>query len=114
MVRESLSRSCLRCVSISSVCFKSKLIYERPAHAYTFSFEPNPDWSSFYAYGPEIKQYMQAFAQNHDLMPYIELNSKVLKAEWIEEKGICKFFMVDICAKQYANFMRLKTKSKLM
>ncbi|KAL4724306.1 hypothetical protein ACLX1H_008919 [Fusarium chlamydosporum] len=25
-----------------------------PAHIYTFPFEPNPDWSSFYASGPEI------------------------------------------------------------
>lgn len=66
-----------------------------PAHAYTFSFEPNPDWSSFYAYGPEIKGYMQGFAQKYDLSPFISLNSKVLKAEWKEEKGICESPRVD-------------------
>lgn len=59
-----------------------------PAHAYTYSWEPNPDWSSFYAYGPEIKKYFQTFAEKHDLMQYMQLNSKVLKAVWNEEKGI--------------------------
>jgi hypothetical protein len=43
---------------------------------------------------------MQEFARKHDLMPYIELSSKVLKAEWIEEKGICKFPVAEMCAKQ--------------
>lgn len=27
-----------------------------PAHAYTYSFEPNPNWSSFYAAAPEIRK----------------------------------------------------------
>ena len=78
----------------------------RPAHAYTFSFAPNPDWSSFYAYGPEIKKYMQDFAQKYDLLPYISLNSKVLKAQWIEEKGICKSPMVEDCVKPNADLVR--------
>jgi hypothetical protein len=26
-----------------------------PAHAYTFSFEPNPEWDCFFAYAPQIK-----------------------------------------------------------
>ncbi len=28
-----------------------------PAHMYTYSFEPNPNWSRFFARGPEIKDY---------------------------------------------------------
>ncbi|KIW94319.1 uncharacterized protein Z519_05635 [Cladophialophora bantiana CBS 173.52] len=59
-----------------------------PAHAYTFSFEPNPEWSSFYAYAPEIKQYFEKFADKYDLHPFIKLNSRVLSATWVEEKGI--------------------------
>lgn len=27
-----------------------------PAHAYTFSFEPNPEWDCFFAYAPQIKE----------------------------------------------------------
>ncbi|KAF1816927.1 cyclohexanone monooxygenase [Eremomyces bilateralis CBS 781.70] len=59
-----------------------------PAHAYTYSFEPNPNWSSFYAYAPEIRQYFEDFAQKHGLMPNVQLNSRILSARWREEKGI--------------------------
>lgn len=68
-----------------------QLTCRRPAHAYTFAFEPNPDWSTFYAYGPEIKKYMQGFGDKYDLSPFIKLNSKVLKAVWKEEQGICMY-----------------------
>lgn len=61
-----------------------------PAHAYTYSFEPNPNWSSFYAYGPEIKQYFQDFANKYELMQFVQLNARVLKAAWQEDRGICK------------------------
>lgn len=27
-----------------------------PAHIYTYTFEPNPEWKSYYAYAPEIHQ----------------------------------------------------------
>ncbi len=59
-----------------------------PAHAYTFSWEPNPNWSSFYAYGPEIKRYFQDFAEKYGLMKYVQLKSRVLKAVWNEDEGI--------------------------
>ena len=62
-----------------------------PAHAYTYPFEPNPNWSSFYAYAPEIRKYFENFADKYDLFPFVKLNSKVLTATWVEEKGICKF-----------------------
>lgn len=61
-----------------------------PAHAYTYSFEPNPNWSSFYAYSAEIKKYFEDFAHKYDLHPFVKLNSKVLSASWVEEKGICE------------------------
>ena len=59
-----------------------------PSHAYTYSWEPNPNWSSFYAYGPEIKQYFQDFDEKYALMKYVQLDSRVLKAVWNEDKGI--------------------------
>jgi cation diffusion facilitator CzcD-associated flavoprotein CzcO len=69
-----------------------------PAHNYTFPFEPNPNWSSFYAYAPEIKQYFVDFANKYDLMPYVQLNTKVVSAVWDEEKGTCEF-RLDIVAR---------------
>ena len=59
-----------------------------PAHAYTYSFQPNPNWSTFYAYAPEIKQYFVDFSKTHDLMPFIKLSHRVQSAIYDEEQGI--------------------------
>jgi cation diffusion facilitator CzcD-associated flavoprotein CzcO len=60
-----------------------------PAHAYTYPFEPNAEWSSFYAGAPEILQYFQNFAKKYDLNKYIKFNSSVKEAVWNEEEGKC-------------------------
>lgn len=53
-----------------------------PAHAYTYSFAPNPDWSAFYAGGPEIKGYFQSVVDNHDLGGSIRLNTEIVACEY--------------------------------
>jgi cation diffusion facilitator CzcD-associated flavoprotein CzcO len=58
-----------------------------PAHIYTFSWEPNPDWSSFYADGPEILAYIKRTADKYNLAKDVQLNSKVIFAEWKECDG---------------------------
>lgn len=69
------------------------LIVPRPAHVYTYPFEPNPNWSEFYAGSAEIHQYFVNFAEKYKLNQYIQLNHKITSAQWIEEKGI---YEVDI------------------
>ncbi|KAH6886926.1 hypothetical protein B0T10DRAFT_461389 [Thelonectria olida] len=58
-----------------------------PAHIYTFSFEPNPNWSSFYARGPEIWEYIKKTTQKYNLDERVQLNSKVLSTIWDDAKG---------------------------
>lgn len=67
----------------------SALKQNRPAHVYTYTFEPKPDWSSFYASHKEIRQYFEEFADKYDLRKYIQLNTKVERAVWDEEQGQC-------------------------
>jgi len=55
-----------------------------PAHAYTFSFEPNPDWSEVYASGQEIRAYFEGIVERYGLTPYIRLNSEVTSCEWAD------------------------------
>lgn len=64
------------------------LLSDVPAHAYTFSFEPNPEWDCFFAYAPQIKAYFEGFAEKYGLHEYISLNSRMLSATWDEAKGI--------------------------
>ncbi len=58
-----------------------------PAHIYTYTFEPNPKWQSYYAYSPEIQDYFVGFCDKYNLRKYIKLEHKVLGAVWHEDKA---------------------------
>ncbi len=60
-----------------------------PSHSYTLTFEPNPEWSGFYAFGSEIQAYFQKFYEKYELQPYMKFDTKVLSAVWYEDKGEC-------------------------
>ncbi|KAL2844025.1 hypothetical protein BJX68DRAFT_257287 [Aspergillus pseudodeflectus] len=55
-----------------------------PAHAYTFTFEPNPDWSGFYSYADEIQAYMLRTAEKWDVAEFTKFNTEVVDAKWCE------------------------------
>ncbi len=48
-----------------------------PSPWYSFSFEPNPDWSHRYAYGPEIQAYMERTAEKYGVMAVTRFNTRV-------------------------------------
>ena len=48
-----------------------------PAHAYTYSFEPNPNWSRHYAPGPEIQQYFENVVKKYGVNDYIRFNQEL-------------------------------------
>ncbi|KAH7168408.1 NADP-dependent oxidoreductase domain-containing protein, partial [Fusarium sp. MPI-SDFR-AT-0072] len=58
-----------------------------PAHIYTFPFEPNPEWSSFYASGPEIWAYIKRTSDKYGLAENVRFQSKVTEAIWNEAAG---------------------------
>lgn len=55
------------------------------AHAYTYTFERNPDWSQLFAPGPEIHQYFIRTADKYGITPLIRFNEEV--SECIYEDG---------------------------
>src|SRR6185295_3882092 len=59
-----------------------------PNHFYSYSFEPNPDWSSFFARRDELKAYIDAIAHKHDLRKNVRLRTEVVSAHWDEARGI--------------------------
>ncbi|KAF2644630.1 FAD/NAD(P)-binding domain-containing protein [Massarina eburnea CBS 473.64] len=67
-----------------------------PAHAYQATFEPSTTWSTAYAAGAEIKTYWKDIVHRHNLWKYINLDSRVEKAEWSEEKGK---WVIDVATK---------------
>lgn len=58
-----------------------------PAHIYTFPFEPNPDWSAFYAGGGEIWEYLKRTVEKWGLDRDVRCGHRVQRAEFDEERG---------------------------
>ena len=60
---------------------------DTPSSLYTFSWDPKWDWSHYYAYGGEIRQYFEDFAERHGSKKYMQLNSRIEQANWNDEDG---------------------------
>lgn len=58
-----------------------------PAHVYTFPFEPNPGWTSYYATGAEILAYIKRTVDKYDLGRDVKLHHRVERAVFYEEEG---------------------------
>src|SRR5690606_32135693 len=66
-----------------------------PSHAYTYSFAPNPDWSSFFSPGPEIRYYFERMAREYGVSPHIRLNSEVVACVFDDADGRWRLTLAD-------------------
>ena len=53
-----------------------------PAHAYTYSFEPYPDWQAYYATGAEVQGYFEHVVAKYGVAAKIRFNSEVIALDW--------------------------------
>jgi cation diffusion facilitator CzcD-associated flavoprotein CzcO len=53
-----------------------------PSHLYSYSFEPNPDWSHRFSPGAEIEAYFEGVAQKHGVTERIRFGEEVTRCEW--------------------------------
>ncbi|KAI1264815.1 hypothetical protein F5Y18DRAFT_436256 [Xylariaceae sp. FL1019] len=72
-----------------------------PSPLYTFSWDPKPDWSHYYAYGGEIRRYFEDFAKRHNSEQYMKLNTKVVEGRWDEAKGVWQLTLEDQVTKAH-------------
>ncbi len=56
-----------------------------PSHMYTYSFEPNPNWSKQFADGAEIQQYFEDVARKYGVSNSVQFNEAVVSS--IYERG---------------------------
>lgn len=56
-----------------------------PSHLYSYSFRPNPRWSSLFAGGNEIHRYLEDCVIGELLAPYLRLNTAMTNLSWDEE-----------------------------
>ena len=53
-----------------------------PSHLYTYTFEPNPEWSHLFSPGEEIQRYFEQVARKHGVDRLIRYNREVVAAAW--------------------------------
>jgi cation diffusion facilitator CzcD-associated flavoprotein CzcO len=56
-----------------------------PSHLYSFSFAPNPNWSSTFSPQEEIQDYLRDVAREQDVLPYIVFDCAVQAADWDDD-----------------------------
>ena len=59
-----------------------------PSHLYSFSFAPNPGWSSTFSSQPEILDYLRACAGRYGVMQHVRFHHDLLGADWDEESQL--------------------------
>ncbi|OQV04641.1 hypothetical protein CLAIMM_09494 [Cladophialophora immunda] len=63
------------------------------AHLYAFPFDPNTEWSKFYASGEEIFEYITRTVKKWNLDRDVQLNTKVVGAYWLDDSGKWKLLV---------------------
>lgn len=53
-----------------------------PSHAYTYSFEPNPEWSRVLPPGSEIQSYFEHVFEKYALQDYVRFHTEITQAHW--------------------------------
>jgi cation diffusion facilitator CzcD-associated flavoprotein CzcO len=56
-----------------------------PSHLYSFSFAPNPNWSSTFSPQPEILDYLRDCADRYGVMPHIRFDCELVAADWDDD-----------------------------
>ncbi|KAH7030578.1 uncharacterized protein B0I36DRAFT_242765 [Microdochium trichocladiopsis] len=62
-----------------------------PAHNYSYSFEPKPDWPGYYATSEQIFGYMKDVEKKYKCAKYIKCNHRINSAIWNERKSKWEF-----------------------
>lgn len=53
-----------------------------PSNLYSFSFAPNPDWTTSFAAQPEIRDYLRRVAEERDLLRHVRFSCPMQDARW--------------------------------
>jgi 4-hydroxyacetophenone monooxygenase len=68
---------------------------DTPNHFYSYAFEPNHDWSHFFAKRDELWNYFERVADKYDLRKYIRLGTEVLEASYDEANASWRITALD-------------------
>ena len=57
-------------------------------HFYCYSFEPNNDWTHFFAEQDELQDYFARVLEKHDLAGHVRWQTEVVGAQWDDHDGM--------------------------
>lgn len=63
---------------------------------YQFTFANNPEWSRFYATGPEIQNYLKDVAWKYDVEKYVRFRHYFRRAEWDESQQQWRLELINL------------------
>src|ERR1700741_1881689 len=66
-----------------------------PAHLYSFSFAPKPDWSRRFASQPEMHVSLRKCADDFDVRRHVRFNTEVVAASFNETDGKWRIVLAD-------------------
>ncbi len=72
-----------------------------PSHLYSFSFEPNPEWTRMYPLQAEIWDYLRRVADRHGLRRRIRFGAEVREARWDHEKSVWRLSLAEGAAEEF-------------
>ena len=58
------------------------------SHLYSYSFEPNPNWTRMFAPQPEIRAYLEHCARKYNVMPHVRLQHTITALRWSESQQL--------------------------
>ena len=70
------------------------------SHLYSFSFNPNPDWSKRFAEQEEILAYLNSTVDKFGIRPHVRCGIEVVEATWIEAASLWRVSLRDIETKR--------------
>ena len=59
-----------------------------PSHLYSFSFAPNPNWSSTFSPQEEILDYLKDCAERFGVMPHLRFDTELDGASWDDDRQL--------------------------
>ncbi len=65
------------------------------SHFYSFSFEPNPDWSRKYSPWNEIQAYAEHCVDKFGLRPHLDPGKEVERSRFVDESGLWEVSFTD-------------------
>jgi len=69
---------------------------DTPSHFYSYSFELNPDWSSYHPKGAEIQAYLTGVADKYQLRDHVQFETMVVEARWSDAESNWRVTLRDV------------------